>query len=66
MKAVKVKELFGTIPEWTYFGSESVFTYNNELYMPLIEAYNWYIVRDEWIEDIDCYMWLEEVDYETI
>jgi hypothetical protein len=25
--------------------------------MPLIEAYNWYIVRDEWIE---------EVTYETI
>ena len=47
-------------------GSESVFTYNNELYMPLIEAYNCYSVRDEWIEDIDCYMWLEEVDYETI
>lgn len=66
MRAVKVKELFGTIPEWGYMGSESVFTYNNELYMPLIEAYNWYIVRDEWIEDIDCYMWLEEVDYETI
>lgn len=53
MKAVKVKELFGIIPEWTYRGSESVLTYNNELYMPLIEAYNWYIVRDEWIEDID-------------
>lgn len=41
MKAVKIKELFGTIPEWTYIGSESVFTYN------------WYIVRDKWIEDID-------------
>lgn len=53
MRAVKVKELFGTIPEWTYHGSESVFTYNNELYMPLIEAYNWYVVRDEWIEDIE-------------
>lgn len=54
MKAVKVKELFGIIPEWTYRGSESVLTYNNELYMPLIEAYNnWYIVRDEWIEDIE-------------
>lgn len=53
MKAVKVKELFGTIPEWTYLGSESVLTYNNELYMPLIEAYNWYIVRDKWIEGID-------------
>lgn len=52
MKAVKVKDLFGRIPEWTYFGSEFVFTYNNELYMPLIEAYNWYIVEDEWIEDI--------------
>lgn len=53
MKAVKVRELFGTIPERGYHGDESVFTYNDELYMPLIEAYNWYIVRDEWIEDID-------------
>lgn len=53
MKAVKVKGLFGTIQEWTYLGSESVFTYNDELYMPLIEAYNWYVVRDEWIEDIE-------------
>ena len=57
MKAVKVKELFGTVPNRTYHGRKSVFTYNNELYMPLIEAYNWYIVRDEWIE---------EVTYETI
>lgn len=53
MKAVKVRELFDTIPEWRYYGEESVITYNNELYMPLIEAYNWYIVRDEWIEDIE-------------
>lgn len=52
MKAVKVKELFCTIPDWRYPGDESVFTYNNELYMPLIEAYNWYIVRDEWIDEI--------------
>lgn len=67
MKAVKVKDLFGTIPEWTYIGSESVFTYNNELYMPLIEAYNWYIVRDEWIEDIDIeIIWLEDIDYEIV
>lgn len=53
MKAVKVRELFGTIPEWGYHGDESVFTYNDELYMPLSEAYNWYVVRDEWIEDIE-------------
>lgn len=45
MKAVKVKELFGTVPNRTYHGRKSVFTYN------------WYIVRDEWIE---------EVTYETI
>lgn len=57
MKSVKLKELFGIVSDWTYNGSESVFTYNNELYMPLIEAYNWYIVHDEWIE---------EVNYETI
>lgn len=53
MKAVKVKNLFGTIPGWAYFGNESAFTYNNELYMPLIEAYNWYIVKDEWIEEVE-------------
>ena len=57
MRAVKVEELFGTVPDRPYRGMESVFTYNNELYMPFIEAYNWYIVRDEWIE---------EVNYETI
>jgi hypothetical protein len=53
MMAVKVKELFGIIPEFKYLGSESVFTYNDELYMPLIEAYNWYGVCYEWIEDIE-------------
>lgn len=35
--------------------------------MPLIEAYNWYIVRDEWIEDIDIeIIWLEDIDYEIV
>lgn len=58
MKAVKVKNLFGIIPEWKYQGEHYVFTYDNELYMPLGIAYdNNYIVHDEWIEDID---------YETI
>lgn len=54
MKAVKVKELFGTVPGWEYNGQDSVFTYNNELYMPLRVADNivGYIVRNEWIEDI--------------
>lgn len=35
--------------------------------MPLIEAYNGYIVRDEWIEDIDIeIIWLEDIDYEIV
>lgn len=58
MKAVKVEELFGNVPDWEYNGELYVFTYNNELYMPFEVAYDiGYIIRDEWIE---------EVTYETI
>lgn len=58
MKAVKVKELFGTIPDSKYKGESYVFTYNNELYMPFDVVYDiGYLVRDELIE---------EVTYETI
>lgn len=58
MKAVKVEELFGSVPDWEYKGKPYVFTYNNELYMPFEVAYDiGYIIRDEWVE---------EVTYETI
>lgn len=58
MKAVKLKELFGTVPDWRYEGELYVFTYNNELYMPFDVAYDiGYSIRDKWIE---------EVTYETI
>lgn len=58
MKAVKVEELFGSVPDWEYKGEPYVFTYNNELYMPFEVAYDiGYIICDESIE---------EVNYETI
>lgn len=54
MKAVKVRELFGTIPDWGYKGEERVLRYDNELYMPLKVADDaGYIIRDAWVEEID-------------
>lgn len=54
MKAVKVRELFGFVPDTKYKGESDVFTYGDELYMPLKVAYDCaYIIRDVWIEDID-------------
>lgn len=53
MKAVKVRELFGFIPDTEYKGESDVFTYGGELYMTLEDAYDCrYVIRDEWIEDI--------------
>ena len=54
MKAVKVFDLFGIIPNWEYRGQEYVFTYKGELYMPLNVANNiHYIIHDDWIEEIN-------------
>lgn len=53
MKAIKVRNLFGCIPDWEYYGEEATFTYNDVLYMRLADAYDWYIVKTELIEDID-------------
>lgn len=53
MKAVKVRNLFGLIPNWEYNGKDATFTYNDVLYMRLADAYDWYVVKAEWIEDID-------------
>lgn len=53
MKAVKVKELFGTIPNWKWNGQEFAFEYKGELYLPLYVARDWYVVRAKWIEEIN-------------
>lgn len=54
MKAVKVRELFGLVPDTEYKGEYDVFTYGDELYMPLKVADDCgYVIRDAWIEDID-------------
>lgn len=54
MKAVKVRELFGFIPATEYKGESDVFTYGDEVYMPLKVADDYaYVIRDEWVEDID-------------
>ena len=54
MKAIKVKELFGLIPNWNQRGQDEVFEYNEELYLPLevvdAKGYNY---RHLWIEEID-------------
>lgn len=53
MKAVKVKELFGCIPNWLWNGYEFAFEYKGELYLPLDVARDWYIVKYAWIEEIN-------------
>lgn len=57
MKAVKVKILFGCIPNWKWNGQESAFEYKGELYLPLDVARDWYSVR---------YVWIEEINYEIV
>ena len=53
MKAVKVKKLFSCIPNWSWNGQESAFEYKGELYLPLDVARGWYIIRREYVEEIN-------------
>lgn len=53
MKVIKLTNLFGIIPAWTYNGSENQIEYNGELYLPLETAKKWYIIRKAWVEEIE-------------
>lgn len=54
MKAIKVKELFGLIPNWNWRGQDEAIEHDEELYLPLevVDAKG-YIYRRLWIEEID-------------
>lgn len=44
MKAISLENLFAIIPSWNY---------NGKKYLPLTTVTDWYIYRDEWVEEIN-------------
>lgn len=54
MKAVSHMNLFGfEIRYREYNGQEDEFEYEGNLYLPLETAKKYYIVKKEWIEELD-------------